>query len=112
MNLDFPTLCLISVPGFLLGLMAGRLVFSQRFRDLKEGLGVLGRALGGVFFFAYLLAAVITLGVMIIYLVNLPEAAKPANFWVTLFLALWIVLNLALDLRRIFWRGNPTQPIS
>jgi hypothetical protein len=106
MNLDFPTLCLISVPGFLLGLMAGRFVYGRRFRDFKKSLGVLGLLLGGVFFSAYLVAATITLGVMIIYLTNLPETAKPANFWVTLFFGLWIVLNLVFDCRRILRRGE------
>ena len=109
MNLDFPTLCLISVPGFLLGLTSGRFVFSRRFGDFKKSLGVLGRLLGGAFFSAYFLAATITLAVMIIYLANLPESAKPANFWVTLFFALWIVLNLVFDCRKVFRRGGTME---
>jgi len=82
MNLDFSTLCLISVPGFLLGFTAGRFVSYGWFRDFKQRLGVLGRLLGGICFSVYLVAAAITVGVMIIYLVNFPELAKPANFWV------------------------------
>lgn len=106
MNIDFSTLCLISVPGFLLGLMVGRFVSCRRFREFKKSLGVLGRLLGGVFFSAYLVAAAITLGIMIVYLANLPETAKPANFWVTMFLGLWIVLNLVFDFRRVFRQGD------
>ncbi len=105
MNLDFSTLCLISVPGFLVGLTAGRFVSLRRFREFKQSLGVLGRLLSGVFLSAYFVAAVITLGVMIIYLINLPETAKPANFWITMILALWLVLNLIFDFRRVFRRG-------
>jgi len=106
MNIDFSTLCLISVPGFLLGLMVGRFVSCTRFREFKNSLGVLGRLFGGLFFSFYLVAVVITLGIMIIYLANLPETAKTANFWVTMFLALWIILNLVFDFRRIFRRSN------
>src|SRR5262245_3853024 len=112
MNLDFQTLCLISVPGFILGLMAGRFVFCTRFREFKKSLGVLGRLLGGVFFSAYFVAATITLGVMIIYLSNLPETSKPANFWVTLLFALWMILNLVFDCRRVFRRSGTTKPSS
>jgi hypothetical protein len=112
MNIDFSTLCLISVPGFLLGFMVGRCVSDRRFRAFKKSLGVLGRLLGGLFFSAYLIAAVITLGIMIIYLANLPETAKPANFWVTMFLGLWIVLNLVFDFKRVFRQGDATSSSS
>jgi hypothetical protein len=36
----FSTLCLISVPGFLIGLMVGRFVFGRSFREFKKSLGV------------------------------------------------------------------------
>jgi hypothetical protein len=111
MNLDFQTLCLISVPGFLLGLMVGRFVSSARFRAVKKSLGVLGRLLGGVVFFIYLVVTIITLGVMIVYLANFPETAKLANFWVTLLFSFWIVLNLIFDCRRVFRSRDATKSL-
>jgi hypothetical protein len=86
--------------------MVGRFVSSMRFREFKKSLGGLGRLLGGAFFSAYLVGVAITLGIMIIYLANFPETAKPTNFWVTMLLGLWIVLNLVFDFRRVFLRGD------
>jgi hypothetical protein len=112
MNIDFSTLCLISVPGFLIGLMVGRFVSARSFRGFKKSLGVLGQLVGGAVFSAYLAATAITLAIMVIYLVNFPETAKPANFWVVIFLAVWIVLNFIYDFRRIFWRADAVQASS
>jgi hypothetical protein len=106
MNIDFSTLCLISVPGFLIGLMVGRFVFGRSFREFKKSLGAPGQLLGGAVFSVYLAATAVTLGIMVIYLVNFPETAKPANFWVIVFLALWIVLNFVYDFRKIFRRAD------
>ena len=36
MNIDFSTLCLISVPGFLVGLMAGRFVSGRSVQRIQE----------------------------------------------------------------------------
>ena len=112
MNIDFSTLCLISVPGFLIGLMVGRFVFGSPFREFKKRLGVLGRLLGGAVFSVYLAATAITLGIMVIYLVNFPETAKPANFWVIMLFAVWIVLNFIYDFRRIFRPADATRASS
>lgn len=98
MNIDFATLCLISVPGFLIGIMTGRFVVSHRWQSTKIGLGIIGRLLSSIIFIAYLGFTLITLGIIIIYMINIPETAQPANFWVTLFIGCWIVLNLILEL--------------
>jgi len=108
-NIDFGTLCMISVPGFLIGLTAGRFICATTFREFKRRLGPIGRLLGGLAFAAYLIAAAITLAIMVIYLLNLPDAAKPASFWVTVALALWIGLNMLLDLRKIFRRRDSAK---
>jgi hypothetical protein len=104
MNIDFATLCLISVPGFLIGLMTGRLIAGRGWQSIKKRLGILGRFLSTGFFIAYLGVSIITLSIMIIYIANLPETAKPANFWLTLVFVFWIALNLVLDLRRALSR--------
>jgi hypothetical protein len=51
------------------------------------------------------------LGVMIVYLANFPETAKPANFWVTLLFSFWIVLNLIFDCRRVFRSRDATKSL-
>lgn len=106
MNIDFGTFCLISFPGFLIGLMTGRLIAGGPWQSIKKSLGILGRFLSTAAFIAYFGASVITLAVMIIYVVNLPETARPANFWVTLLFAFWIALNLVFDLRRALRRRD------
>jgi len=108
-NIDFGTLCMISVPGFLIGLTAGRFIYATAFREFKRRLGSLGRLLGGLAFAAYLTSAGITLTIMVIYLLNLPDSAKPASFWITVVLALWIGLNMLLDLRKIFRRRDSAK---
>src|SRR5688500_1019206 len=101
MNLDFSTLCLLSVPGFLLGLMTGRLLSRARWHSLKKNLGFAGKFLGTLALVAYLVVSAVILGIMIIYMVNLPATAKPSNFWYTLFFTFWIVLNLTLEFRDV-----------
>ncbi|PYV42350.1 MAG: hypothetical protein DMG06_14330 [Acidobacteria bacterium] len=112
MKIDFETLCLVSVPAFLIGLMTGRLIASSRWQSIKKSLGILGRLLSAAAFIAYLGASVITLSVMIIYIANFPETAKPTNFWLTLLFALWIFLNLVHDLRSLLHKQRDTEPSS
>jgi hypothetical protein len=97
MNIDFATLCLISVPGFLIGVMTGRFVASQRWQSTKRGLGLVGSLFGSIVFIAYLGFTLITLGIIVIYSMNIPETAQPANFWITLSIGCWMVLNLILE---------------
>jgi len=108
-NVDFATFCMISIPGFLIGLMTGRFVAAPGFTRFKQSLGVFGRLLGVLVFVAYLVTATITVGIMVIYLADVPETAKPASFWMTVFLALWIILNVLLDFRDIFRRRESAK---
>lgn len=54
-----------------------------------------------VMFFA---VAMITLGIMAIYLLNLPDSASPSRFWLTLLVGLWMIVNLFLEIRDLLRR--------
>ena len=101
MNIDFSTLCLISVPGFLIGLMTGRFISRSWFVKLRNKLGAFGRLLGGLVFAGYVGATLTTLSIMVVYLVNLPETAKASNFWTTSLFAFWMIVNLIFDFRDV-----------
>jgi hypothetical protein len=98
MNIDFATLCLISVPGFLVGIMTGRFVASPRWQSTKRLLGIVGRLFSSIVFIAYLGVTLIILGIIFIYIINIPETAQPANFWIILFIGCWMVFNLILEI--------------
>ncbi len=98
MNIDFATLYLISVPGFLIGLMTGRFVSSHRWTTIRKKTGVAGKWLGGLAFLAYVSGSLVTLGVMTIYVANLPTSSPAIKYWLTLLWIFWIVLNLGLEL--------------
>jgi hypothetical protein len=97
MNIDFSTLCLISIPGFLLGLMTGRFISRSWFVKLRNSLGAFGRLLSGLVFVGYVGVTLIILSIMVVYLLNLPETAKASSFWTTLLFAFWMVVNLVFD---------------
>ena len=85
MNIDFATYYLVSVPGFLLGLMTGRFLAGDRWQSIKLALGSAGRLLSAVG--------------MAVYLVNLPAADSSTKFWVTLLVGLWMLIGLFLEIR-------------
>jgi hypothetical protein len=99
MNIDFATFYLISVPGFLIGLMSGRFLASRRWQTIKKSLGVVGKLLSGAGMLALVVVSLITLGIMIVYLRNLPETASPRNYWVTVAVGFWISINLFFEIR-------------
>jgi hypothetical protein len=99
MNIDFATFYLISVPGFLVGFMTGRFLAGRRWQSIKLTLGLVGRFLSGVGMLAFFAAALVTLGVMAIYLVNLPETDSRTKFWITLLVGLWMLINLFFEIR-------------
>jgi hypothetical protein len=53
----------------------------------------------------YFLLTVITLGIMLVYLVNLKETPRPASFWVTIIGGLWMIYNLVYDFAKIKKEG-------
>ena len=98
LNLDYTNLIIISVPGFILGLMTARFLGRPGWQAIKAKFGVLGKVLGGLSLLAFLGITVIVLGVMVVYLFNFPETARPTYFWYTIFFGLWMVINLLLEL--------------
>ena len=97
MHLDFSTFCLISVPGFLLGIMVGTLIAGGRGNWLKKKLGVAWKYVSFVALVGYSLLTLITLSVMLVYLVNSNDVPRPASFWVTIIAGLWMTYNLLYD---------------
>ena len=99
MNIDFATFYLISVPGFLIGLMCGRFLASRRWQATKKSLGVVGRLLSAVGMLALVIVSLIVLGIMVVYLRNLPETASRTNYWVSVAVGFWILINLFFEIR-------------
>ena len=99
MNIDFATFYLISVPGFLIGLMCGRFLVSRRGQMIKKSLGVVGKLLSAACMLALVLVSLIVLGIMVVYLRNLPETASRTNYWLTVAVGFWILTNLVFEIR-------------
>lgn len=99
MNIDFSTFYLISVPGFLVGLMCGRFLMSRRWQSLKKSLGVIGKLLSAFGMLALLFVSLIVLGIMVVYLRNLPETASRTNYWVTVAVGFWLLISLFFEIR-------------
>ncbi|MBM3803207.1 MAG: hypothetical protein FJW26_12975 [Acidimicrobiia bacterium] len=99
MKIDFGTLYLISVPGFLVGLICGRFLRSRRWQAIKASLGVFGRLISAVGLAAYALASLVVLGIMAIYLRNLPDTGSRTSYWVTTVVGLWMLINLFFEIR-------------
>jgi hypothetical protein len=104
MNIDFSTFYLISIPGFLVGLMTGRFFAGRHWLSLRHSLGLAGNILSGVGGVAYFVATLITLGIIVVYLVNLPSTVASSNFWITLFVCIWMLINLFFEIRDLFSR--------
>jgi hypothetical protein len=99
MNIDFSTFYLISIPGCLIGLLCGRFLASRRWQTIKKSLGVVGKLLSAVGMSALFIVSFIVLGIMIVYLRNLPETASRTNYWVTVAVGFWILINLFFEIR-------------
>ncbi|MEW5977945.1 MAG: hypothetical protein AB1898_19300 [Acidobacteriota bacterium] len=112
-NLDFSTLYLISVPGFIVGVVTGRFLSSGRWKALKAALGVVGKLISALSYLVFLAASLIVLGIMVVYLWNLPDNAPAANFWVTLMVGVWMLVNLIVEIREFSTsRGRRGGPYS
>jgi hypothetical protein len=48
---------------------------------------------------AFFTGALVTLGVIAVYLVNLPATDSPTNFWITLLVGIWMLINLFFEIR-------------
>ena len=99
MNIDFATFYLISVPGFLIGLTCGRFLASRRWQTIKKSLGVVGKLLSAVGMLALVIVSLIVLGIMVVYLRNLPGTASRTNYLVTIVVGFWILISLFFEIR-------------
>jgi hypothetical protein len=97
-NIDYGTLVVLSVPGFLIGVMTGRFLASQRWKSISRAIGRLGRLLSGLGLLAYITVILITLGVMVVYLKNFPDTSNPAYFWYTILFGAWMVISVTFEL--------------
>jgi len=108
-HLDFSTFCLMSVPGFLVGLMAGKFIAGNRGKLLRQRLGFTWKIIGGITQVGYVLVTLITLGIMLAYLANTNDNPRPVSFWVTILAGVWMIYNLVYDLIEIQKEGWRTR---
>ena len=107
--LNFETYYLISIPGFVVGIMTGRFFAGRHWQSIRDRMGSTARLLGGLFFLGYLVSIPLILGIMLIYLIHLP-APEPARIAVTLLAGLWIVANFVLEVANLVNRRSPRPP--
>ena len=107
--LNFETYYLISIPGFVAGIMTGRFFAGRHWQTLRGRMGGAARLLGRLFFLGYLASIPLILAIMLIYLVHLPEA-QPAKIAVTLLAGLWMAANFVLEVVNLVNRRSPNPP--
>jgi hypothetical protein len=98
LNIDYGTLLILSVPGFLIGIMTGRFSASHRWQFISKVMGGPGRLLSVLGLVAYLIAILITLGIMFVYLKNFPDTSIPAYYWYTILFGVWMVISVTFEL--------------
>jgi hypothetical protein len=106
---NFETYYLISIPGFVVGIMTARFFSGRYWQSIRSRLGGTARLVGGLFFLVYLVSIPLILGIMLIYLIHLPEA-QPTRIVVTLLAALWVVANFVLEIANLVSRRSPKPP--
>jgi hypothetical protein len=104
MNIDFSTFCLISIPGFLVGLITGRFLSSHGWHSIKKALGPGGRLLSGIGIAAFGIATLMTLGIVVVYLFNFSATANPTNYWVVALVGLGMFIGLLFEIWNLFRR--------
>ena len=98
--LNFETYYLISIPGFVVGIMTGRFFAGRHWRNMRGRLGSAAKLIGGLVFLGYLVSIPLILAIMLIYLIYLPDA-EPAKIAVTLLAGLWMAANFVLDIAHL-----------
>ena len=48
---------------------------------------------------AFVIVSLVVLGIMVVYLRNLPETASRTNYWVTVAVGFWIMISLFFEIR-------------
>ena len=107
--LNFETYYLISIPGFVVGIMTGRFFAGRHWQSIRDRIGSTARLVGGLFFLGYLVSIPLILAIMLIYLIHLPEA-QPTRIVVTLLAALWMAANFVLEVVNLAKCRSPTPP--
>lgn len=107
--LNFETYYLISIPGFVVGIMTGRFFAGRHWQNMSSRLGSAARLIGRLAFLGYLVSIPLILAIMVIYLVHLPEA-QPARIAVTLLAGLWMAANFVLEILNLVNRRSPSTP--
>ena len=109
--LNFETYYLISIPGFVVGIMTGRFFAGRHWPSIRDRLGSTARLIGGLFFLGYLVSIPVILAIMLIYLIHLPSA-QPTRIAITLLAGLWIAANFVLEIASLVSRQSPKPPSS
>jgi hypothetical protein len=107
--LNFETFYLISIPGFVAGVMTGRFFAGRHWRNMRDRMGSAAKLIGGLVFLVYLVSIPLILAIMLIYLIHLPEA-EPAKIAVTLLAGLWMAANFILEIANLVNRRSPRSP--
>ena len=107
--LNFETYYLISIPGFVVGIMTGRFFAGRHWQTIRSRMGSAARLIGGLAFLGYLVSIPLILAIMLIYLIHLPDA-QPARIVVTLLAALWMAANFVLEIANLVKRRSPNSP--
>ena len=107
--LNFETYYLISIPGFVVGIMTGRFFAGRHWRSMRGRMGSASKLIGGLVFLGYLVSIPLILAIMLIYLIHLPEA-QPAKIAVTLLAGLWMAANFVLEIANLAHRRSPNSP--
>ena len=107
--LNFETYYLISIPGFVVGIMTGRFFAGRHWPSIRNRMGSTARLIGGLFFLGYLVSIPVILAIMLIYLIHLPDA-QPTRIVATLLAALWMVANFVLEIVNLVKRRSPNSP--
>ena len=106
---NFETYYLISIPGFVVGIMTARFFSGRYWPSVRTRLGGAARLVGGLFFLVYLAAIPVILAIMLIYLIHLPSA-QPTRIAITLLAGLWIAANFVLEIASLVKRRSPHPP--
>ncbi len=107
--LNFETYYLISIPGFVVGIMTGRFFAGRHWQTIRVRMGSTAKLLGRLVLLGYLVCIPLILAIMLTYLVHLPEA-QPTRIVVTLLVTLWIAANFILEVVNLVKRRSPNSP--
>jgi hypothetical protein len=107
--LDFETYYLISIPGFVAGVMTGRFFAGRHWRNMRDRMGSAAKLIGGLVYLGYLVSIPVILAIMLVYLIHLPEA-QPTRIAVTLLAGFWMAANFVLEIANVVNRRSPINP--